>query len=246
MMHDRHLVCFSGAGLSADSGLSTFRGGDGLWENHRIEDVCDITTWKQNRETVHRFYNDRRAALASVQPNPMHRLLVDWQSRYRTTLVTQNVDNLLEQAGARDVLHVHGRLTEMECLACGHVWEIGTAAWNAASDRCPDCGSLKGVKPNVVFFHEQAPLYQPMWKLFNGLKADDVLVVIGTDGAVVPIGAVAAAVRCRKALNNLEPVPLEDWVPGMVAPAFFHHALFKPAAEAVDELDAIVRGWMEG
>lgn len=240
----RKLVVFSGAGLSADSGISTFRGTDGLWENHRLDEVCNFHTWRANRLAVHRFYNARRTALDTVSPNAMHELLVDWQARYGAILITQNVDDLLERAGAKDVLHVHGFLPELRCLACGHHWNIGTAAWDAEADRCPSCNSLKGVKPNVVFFNEQAPLYVPMWKTFDSLKAEDVLVVIGTDGAVIPIGAIAAELPCRKALNTLAPVPREAWQPGMVNPALFHRSFFMRAAEAVGELDALVSGWM--
>jgi len=238
------LVVFSGAGLSADSGLATFRGSDGLWENHRLDEVCNFNTWRANRHAAHRFYNARRAALETVTPNPMHALLVDWQARFDAQLITQNVDDLLERAGARDVLHVHGFLPEMRCLACGHDWSVGTAAWDPEEDRCPACNSLKGVKPNVVFFNEQAPLYAPMWKAFRSLTREDILVVIGTDGAVIPIGAIAAELPCRKALNTLAPVPREAWQPGMVSPALFHRSLFMRAAEAVGELDALVSGWM--
>lgn len=245
MNTDLHLVVFTGAGLSADSGISTFRDANGLWENHKISEVCDYFTWKQNREKVYGFYNGLRAKLPTVAPNPMHHLLADWQKRYRTTLITQNVDDLLERAGCTDVLHVHGFLPEMKCEACGHIWNIGYNAWEV-SDTCPKCGSKKGVKPQVVFFHEQAPLYANMWRVFRNLRAQDVLVVIGTRGEVVPIGSVASMVPCRKALNNLEPIDMTQWAPGMVSDAYFHHALFKRASEAVDELDAIVRGWMEG
>lgn len=244
MQKSKRLVVFSGAGLSADSGIPTFRSADGLWENHKISQVCDMSTWKANRIAVHRFYNDRRAQLERVAPNAMHRLLADWQERFGALLITQNVDDLLERAGARDVLHVHGTLREMRCLACGTVWGIGTAAWDVEVDRCPKCRSLKGVKPNVVFFGEAAPNYRPMGKALESLGADDVLVVIGTDGAVIPIGKIAASLPCRKALQILEPVPADRWTPGMVAPALFHHTLFGRAAEQAETLDATVTEWM--
>ena len=245
MSHDRHLVVFSGAGLSADSGIATFRGPHGLWENTSIDEVCNFDTWEEHRESVHRFYNARRVGLAGVEPNRMHRLLANWQTRWRTTLITQNIDNLLERAGAQDVLHVHGFLTEMRCLACQAIWDIGTTAWDPSQDRCPNCGSDLAVKPNVVFFNEPAPLYGPMSDILGSLSQDDVLVVIGTDGAVVPIGRVAERLRCRKILNNLDPVAPEEFVPGMVHPRQFNRTLFKPAAQAAGELDEIVTSWME-
>jgi NAD-dependent deacetylase len=130
-------------------------------------------------------------------------------------------------------------------LACGSVWDIGPTAWNPSEDRCPGCGLVAKVKPNVVFFNEPAPLYEPMSEVLSSLDQDDVLVVIGTDGAVIPIGRVAEQLRCRKVLNNLEPVAPEDFVPGMVHRRQFHRTLFKPAAQAVGELDEIVTAWME-
>ena len=175
----------------------------------------------------------------------MHRLLASWQTRFRTTLITQNIDNLLERAGASGVLHVHGVLAEMRCLNCESVWDIGPAAWTPSEDCCPSCGSKTAVKPNVVFFNEPAPLYEPMSDAFTSLEQDDVLVVIGTDGAVIPIGRVAEQLHCRKVLNNLEPVAPENFIPGMVHPRQFHRTLFKPAAHAVSELDEIVTAWME-
>ncbi len=243
MAQDRQLVVFSGAGLSADSGISTFRSEDGTWNNHDVDQVCNIYRWKENFDLVHEFYNERRVDLASREPNPMHKLLADWQDRFGAKLVTQNIDDLLERAGATDVLHVHGKLTEMQCQACGRSWGIGTRGWDQSSERCV-CNSKKGVKPNVVFFGERAPEYRPMFKLFESMSEDDVLVVIGTDGAVVPIGEIAAQLPCRKVLNTLEPVAEDKWRQGMVVPEQFDKTLYKPAATAVEELDALVSEWM--
>lgn len=239
----RRLVVISGAGLSADSGLETFRSKDGTWANHSIDKVCNISTWKANFQLVHDFYNQRRAALATVDPNPMHRLLATWESELDAVLITQNIDDLLERAGARRVLHLHGFLPEIRCEACGTISPIGYRAWDPEADRC-SCGCRKGMKPNVVFFGEQAPAYTDMARALVGLTPQDVLVVIGTDGAVVPVGSIAASLSCRKVLNTLAPVDPADWRPGMVAPALFHRTLYKPAAQAVEELDAIVRGWL--
>lgn len=216
-MPEPKLVVFSGAGLSADSGLATFRGDDGLWAGASIDQVCNYQKWKANFEQVHAFYNGLRTQLAQVQPNPMHRLLVDWQKRYGATLITQNVDDLLERAGAEDVLHAHGRLVQMRCEACGKTWEIGYRAWDCSHERCP-CSCRKGIKPDVVFFGERAPEYPRIWKLLSSLEEQDLLVVIGTDGAVIPIGKIVAELPCRAILNNLAPVPKERWTSGMVAP----------------------------
>lgn len=243
MRRQRRLVIFSGAGLSADSGLQTFRGCDGTWAGHDVRRVCNIYSFKANFDLVHAFYNARRAEVAAAEPNAMHRMLVDWQRRFGAELITQNIDDLLERAGATDVMHVHGSLTGQQCRACGRSWEIGLRSWDIGAERC-GCGSRKGVKPKVVFFGETAPLYGPMRKALETLSADDMLVVIGTDGAVVPIGAIASRLSCRKILNNLSPVAPERWSPGMVTPAGFDHAFFAPAASVAGEIDRIVSDWM--
>lgn len=237
------LIVISGAGLSADSGLETFRSKEGTWANHPVDKVCNISTWKANFQLVHGFYNDRRAALKNVEPNAMHRLLARWEAELGAVLITQNIDDLLERAGAEKVLHLHGFLPEIRCEACGTITRIGYRAWDPETDRCA-CGCRKGMKPNVVFFGERAPAYVDMAKALVGFSEQDVLVVIGTDGAVVPVGSIAASVPGRKVLNTLGPVDPADWRPGMVAPALFHRSLYKPAVKAVEELDAIVRGWL--
>lgn len=142
------------------------------------------------------------------------------------------------------MLHVRGFLTEIRCLGCGSVWDTGPAAWDPSEDCSSSCGSIKKVKPNVVFFSEPAPLYELMSDAIGSLEQDDVPVVIGTDGAVVPIGGVAAKLRCRKVLNNHEPVAPENWVAGTVSPRHFDRVFYKPAAQAAGELDEIVTSWM--
>lgn len=243
-MKKRKLICFSGAGLSADSGLKTFRGGDGLWDGHDLDQICNHFTWKSNFDRVHRFYNDRRASLKDVEPNPAHEMLASWQKRHDAVLITQNVDNLLERAGASEVMHLHGSYEEMLCEACGHIWNIGTRFYDPYSETCPKCPCRKGVKPNVVFFHERAPRYMDMAKVIAGIERHDTLVVIGTDGAVVPIGAYAEALTCTKVLNTLGPVDGADWHKGMVDPETFDYVFYQPAAMAADHLNALIEDLM--
>ncbi|WP_161631066.1 SIR2 family NAD-dependent protein deacylase [Leisingera caerulea] len=242
--HQKRLVVFSGAGLSADSGISTFRGEDGTWASHSLDEVCNIHSWKRNFDLVHRFYNDLRTGLQTVQPNAMHKLLADWQRRFGAELITQNIDNLLERSGAENVLHLHGSLPEMKCEACGRIWQIGLREWDQDRERCT-CNSRKGVKPNAIFFGETAPAYLQLRKTMKTLKRDDVLVVIGTDGAVVPIGSFAAEAPCRTVINTLAPVPAERWRPGMVKPEMFDRTVYRRAVEAVDDIDEIVTAWMK-
>ena len=236
------LFVFTGAGASADSGIPTFRDAGGLWDHYRIEDVCDYTTWAHNFEAVHAFYNARRSELATVQPNAAHLMIADWQRRYDTTLMTTNVDDLHERAGSTDVVHLHGYLTEMQCTACGHRWNIGFAPWDLA-DRCPNpvrtCQSIKCVKPGVVFFNEFAPRYPDLYRAVQSLEPGDCAVVIGASGQVIPMGIeLRAAVGTYKILNNLA----EDKNPQTgCGIAQFDHYVYKPASKGVFEIDAILR-----
>jgi NAD-dependent deacetylase len=179
------LVILSGSGLSVESGLSLYRAAEGLWESHDVNQVCNIRTWKANAEMVHRFYDDRRAQSAQAVPNAGHQLLVDLETE-GAVLVTQNVDTLLEQAGAQHVLHLHGSSNEMLCTACGHRWLVALdTRWNPSADCCPDCLSRKGVKPGVVFFGEQAQNYRPWQNMVSSLRSQDVVLTVGSSGEVV-------------------------------------------------------------
>ena len=147
-------VFLTGAGISAESGLPTFRGEGGLWRNHRPEVLADIRAWRSNYDLVHAFYSMRRAKLAEVEPNAAHHAIAAMGDK--ALVLTQNVDNLFERAGCRNVVHLHGRLWMMQCLACDNEWEIGAASWNA-DDNCPSCHTRSKVKPGVVMFGEMAP-----------------------------------------------------------------------------------------
>ncbi len=201
------LVVFTGAGLSAESGIATFRTGDNnLWANHSIDVVCNISTWKDNFDAVHAFYNERRLQIESAQPNAAHYEIAAWQKAHPCVLLTQNIDDLLERAGCTNVVHLHGSILDMHCRACGTRFAIGYRAWNPVEDRCK-CGSRKGVKPGVVFFGEDAPLYTKLYDVLNALASDDVVVVCGTSGNVIRIGTYLNALPGHKLLNNLEPSP---------------------------------------
>jgi NAD-dependent deacetylase len=202
------LVVMTGAGLSAPSGISTFRDKDGLWNEHSIDQVCNALTWRDNRDAVHRFYNMLRTSLPKASPNPGHDLLSAWSKDYgeKATILTQNVDDLLERAGCNNAIHLHGYLQNMQCIACGNVWNVGYSEWDHETDRCPDCNSARGVKPGVVFFNERAPRYSDLYRAFKKLTSRDVVVVIGTSGQVINVDALAIDCRAFKILNNLEPM----------------------------------------
>lgn len=230
------LVMFTGAGLSVESGVPLYRGGSGLWDNYRLDQVCNVLTWKANFELVHEFYNKRRAELVTVEPNDMHRAIAEWSGRYETINLTQNVDDLLERGGCTDVIHVHGRLTEMRCTACGGVFDVGYTAWDPLADTCrndarPNCICRKGIKPNVVFFNETAPEYARLFQTLGDLTDSDVVVVIGTSGQVLPIDQYLSGARGYKVLVNLDDLTWDCW----------DAKLLKPATQAIAEVDVILR-----
>lgn len=237
------IVVISGAGISAESGIPTFRDANGLWENHNVDDVANYLTWKKNFELVHRFYNQRRVNLGTVQPNAGHKWFAEIADRYECKHVTQNIDNLLERAGhikvngpTNPLIHVHGYLTEMRCEACGCVWDIGTTEFKPDEDTCrnPKCMSKRGVKPNVVFFHENAPMYTYMYRAISALQKDDLVIVAGTMGNVLPINALLFEAPCKMILNNLEShISIDE--------SMFDKVFIKPLTQAVPEMDEYVR-----
>ncbi len=178
---NRRLIIFTGAGISAESGVPTFRTGpDGLWHNHRIEDVCHIDTFERNYDLVHQFYNDRRIALQGVEPNAAHRAIAELQQQHgeRVQLMTTNVDDLHERAGSPEVVHIHGNLLELVNLAEGRIEPIGYEAFNHAVHP-------PHFKPNVVFFGEAAPVYRDLFTLMNSLSRHDLVLVIGSSESVL-------------------------------------------------------------
>ncbi|WP_343526766.1 NAD-dependent deacylase [Sphingomonas sp.] len=177
-----NLVILTGAGISAESGIATFRGPGGLWEGHRVEDVCTPEALAADPELVHRFYDLRRVALRSVAPNPAHgalaRLDREWPGGL--LIVTQNVDDLHERAGARRLLHMHGALRQALCAACGE-----RMAWDRdlpPGTPCPACAT-PAMRPDIVFFGEM-PYH--MDRIETALSQADLFVSIGTSGAVYP------------------------------------------------------------
>ena len=200
----QNIIVLTGAGISAESGLATFRGPDGLWEGHRVEDVCTPEALARDAAMVHAFYDARRAKLAEVGPNAGHhalaRLDAEWPGEL--LIVTQNVDDLHERAGARRLLHMHGELRSALCAACGarYPWD------GPMSDRppCPGCGAPR-LRPDIVFFGEMP--YE-MERIDAALARCDLFVSIGTSGAVYPAAGFVQTARHYGAWAlelNLEP-----------------------------------------
>lgn len=202
------IFILTGAGISAESGLKTFRDNDGLWENHRVEDVATPEAFARDPALVHRFYNLRRAALADVKPNPAHRALARLQQALRKqgsslSLVTQNVDNLHERGGALKVIHMHGELSRALCSACDFRWDATTDL--TPTSHCPACRTAGSPRPDIVWFGEM-PYH--MERIEAALARAHLFVSIGTSGAVYPAAGFVQAARARgiKTLElNMEP-----------------------------------------
>src|SRR3954452_7378935 len=150
----RSIAILTGAGISAESGLATFRGPDGLWEGHRVEDVATPQAFARDPVLVQRFYDARRARLREVEPNAAHRALARLDAEWpgELLIVTQNVDDLHERAGAKRLLHMHGELARGWCLACGE--RFGWSGPMGEGANCPSCKTVGQVRPDIVWFGE--------------------------------------------------------------------------------------------
>lgn len=198
------IVILTGAGISAESGLSTFRDEDGLWAKHRIEDVATPEAFARNPALVQGFYNARRVQAAKVQPNAAHhalaRLQLEWPGE--VVIVTQNVDGLHEAGGATDVIHMHGTLAGALCASCGHRWPSPPEM--AMDEPCPACAAPMA-RPDVVWFGEM-PYH--MDEIFDHLASASVFAAIGTSGQVYPAANFVHEARATGAHTveiNLEP-----------------------------------------
>jgi NAD-dependent deacetylase len=198
------VVAFTGAGVSAESGLATFRGAGGLWEGHRVEEVATPQAFAADPVKVWRFYDQRRTNAAKVRPNPAHGVLAAWQDRFPTyTLVTQNVDGLHQSAGSRRVVELHGSLWRVRCTECGREREDRTAPFPELPPRCPECGAME--RPGVVWFGEMLPA-DALLAAQAAAEACEVLVVVGTSAVVYPAaGLVAVAAAAGATVIEVNP-----------------------------------------
>lgn len=208
----RRVTVLTGAGISAESGVPTFRGEGGLWENHRPEDLATPGAFARDPDLVWRWYHWRRELIAKCKPNPAHEALAALETQKAGfTLITQNVDGLHGLAGSRDLLEIHGSIWRMRCTACGLVWENRDTR-DQAKPCCGECGSL--ARPDVVWFGEslEPALLEKAWQ---AAYRSDFMLVVGTSAVVHPAAGLAGAAKEAGAFVvevNLEPTPNTSWV----------------------------------
>jgi len=225
MSNIRNIVILTGAGISAESGLRTFRASDGLWEDHRVEDVASPEGFRRDPALVQRFYDERRVGVQAASPNPAHLALGELDKAWggELLIVTQNIDDLHERGGARRVLHMHGEALSAWCTICDarHRWT------GILSDHppCPSCG-MASLRPDIVWFGEMP--YR-MGEIFHAIAQADLFVSIGTSGAVYP-----AAGFVREAREN-GVATLELNLERSQGSHFFDETRLGPASELVPE-----------
>lgn len=233
------IVILTGAGISAESGLATFRASDGLWENHRVEDVATPEAFARNPELVQTFYNQRRAGVKDVHPNPAHTALTELEKNWpnknggEVLVVTQNIDDLHERAGTQNLIHMHGEVLKIFCTKCAngetneHVDKIKWHDDLSINTPCPNCKQTGGLRPDIVWFGEM-PYH--MDAIFDALSNCDLFISIGTSGNVYPAAGFVQHARQSGSLAiecNLEP--------SNVASAFHDH-INGPAGETIPAL----------
>lgn len=199
----KKLVISTGAGVSAESGISTFRDADGLWENYPVMDVCSADGFARNPALVHEFYNQRRRQLVDCHPNAAHRAIAQLEEWFDVTVITQNVDDLHERAGSSDILHLHGELMKVRSLT--HPERIYTLDTDHL-DTTPDTRDSYGdpVRPHIVFFQESVPNIEPAIRI---VEEADIFVVIGTSLVVYPAASLLNFVRPGVPVYYIDPRP---------------------------------------
>lgn len=192
------IVVFSGAGMSAESGINTFRDSDGLWEQHRIEDVATSEAWTRDPELVQRFYNERRKHILAAEPNEAHHLIAELDDFFNVQVITQNIDDLHERAGSQNVLHLHGNIrfaksSGPQAQYTQELFPIEGSDLNLDTDICPKGYPLR---PHVVWFGEAVPAYEDA---STSVQTADIFIVIGTSLAIYPVAGLIHEIpaNCR-------------------------------------------------
>ena len=237
----KRIMILSGAGLSAESGIRTFRDHDGLWENHDVRKVCSTQGWIEDHELVTRFYNDRRRDLEFKEPNHAHKILAQLEHDYRGRFIhlTQNIDNLMEKAGAKEVIHLHGTLTDLRCEACTETFYVGYTP-QEGKEQCPHCG-YKRVRHNVVMFGESAPEYST---LQEAIRQCTLFIAIGTSGTVIDIVRIAKEFKHSILIDPKRQKTASKFDPHDFIDEYFDHFIHKKASKAMDDMMVIIKEHM--
>lgn len=220
----KFIFILTGAGISAESGIPTFRDKNGLWQKYNLDEVATPEGFAQNPKLVLEFYNQRRQDLLRVRPNAAHYALARLEREYpgHTLLVTQNVDDLHERAGSKRLLHMHGELLKVRCVACGHIFQERGAIH--LETPCPHCGLKGTLRPHIVWFGE-TPFF--LEEIYAALRRCDLFLAIGTSGTVYPAAGFVELARQANAWCvelNLKP--------SAITPLFHEHH-FGPATQVV-------------
>ncbi|MCM1302485.1 MAG: NAD-dependent deacylase [Alistipes senegalensis] len=226
----KKLVVFTGAGVSADSGLATFRDAEGLWANYRIEDVCTPEALARNRATVVRFYNERRREMLAAEPNAGHRAIAELERDFAVEVVTQNVDNLHERAGSIRVTHLHGELTKLRSERDPELI-VALDGWEQSLDATASDGAL--LRPHIVFFGEAVPAFERAAEI---AARADLMVVVGTSLAVYP-----AASLVRYVLPEIPIFVVDPGTPDVSGIRNPLTVIRKRAADGMPELATLLR-----
>ena len=227
----KKIVVFTGAGVSADSGISTFRDADGLWANYRIEDVCTLEALQRNRALVVEFYNKRRKELFSVEPNAAHLAIAELEKHFEVEVVTQNVDNLHERAGSTRVTHLHGELMKLRSERNPDLI-VPIEGWEQTLDARAEDGAL--LRPHIVFFGESVPMFDRATQI---AAEADLMIVVGTSLAVYPA---AMLVRYAKA-----GVPVYVVDPGTPDTSMIRNPLTHIKARAAEGMPELLKQLVE-
>ena len=204
MLKFMNITVLSGAGMSAESGLSTFRDNDGLWNKHNVYDVATPEAWERNQKLVLQFYNERRKQLKNVEPNEGHLEIAKWQNHFNVQVITQNVDNLHERAGTKNILHLHGELVKSRSTGpSGKTFTISDDSLENG-DLCPDGYQLR---PHVVWFGEDVPAMDDALKI---ISKTDVLVIVGTSLNVYPAAGLAFQASTNCPIYVVDPKDLDN------------------------------------
>jgi NAD-dependent deacetylase len=195
----KNIVILTGAGISAESGINTFRGSDGLWEDHKVTDVATPEAWQRDPELVLRFYNERRKQIRLAQPNKAHKALAELVKAYRVNVITQNIDDLHERSGSSDVLHLHGEINQSRSSINPElVYDVVDVEMKIGEL----CELKSQLRPNIVWFGEAVPLID---KAIALIQKADVVIVIGTSLQVYPAAGLLDFVSSQAQIFSIDP-----------------------------------------